>query len=522
MVRIAKAHLFHFVLIVAISVLTTVYLAYSERVVPPWDPSAMAILGKSIVQRQSIQYYNEYNETVGPYFNPHGISTRSPFDPQPYSTFPPGFPLILAIVYQLTGSIDYFYLVPSIFMASGLIAAAYLGYVLSGQWGSFFAVLLIGTSQVVITFATSVWSDGPSLGLLLSAMALYVAASRSGRWWIALLSGACLGLFTLFKFVNIVFTLLIVAHQFLIGQGRRRWIVIGCLSVGVALGVVGMLLYQARAFGGPLANAYQPWGRNAFPFPLFSLQYLFIVSPRPWNDFSSNAVVQVMLNDMGIWTVFFVVAFVIDRRNPWRLLLALIVAANMWLYALSVFTPRQFPNMRYMLPALTAAYLLAATALARWVSDLGRIGFRVAVVALTIALCVARLSGTFPVLAQRYEGTATAMHAVVETARALPEGSVVLAYNTADHFILYGNLSVLNYRHIKANDVSSRNQLVLQAIDKLLCMNTPVYLVKDDEGLFQSVYSDLQRHYDLRPVDSILLSYQIVSGPASVSCSASN
>ncbi|MCU0500163.1 MAG: hypothetical protein MUC51_00090, partial [Anaerolineae bacterium] len=75
--------------------------------------------------------------------------------------------------------------------------------------------------------------------------------------------------------------------------------------------------------------------------------------------------------------------------------------------------------------------------------------------------------------------------------------------------ILYGNRSVLNYRRIKASDLVARNQLVLDAIDRLLLAGKPVYLVRDDEGLFGSIYPDIERRYLLREVGTPLLAYQL-------------
>ena len=76
---------------------------------------------------------------------------------------------------------------------------AYLGNRLAGAWAAVFAVMLLGSSQVVVTFATSLWSDGPSLALLLLGLALYVAAIATGRASLFFVSGLCLGLMILIE-----------------------------------------------------------------------------------------------------------------------------------------------------------------------------------------------------------------------------------------------------------------------------------------------------------------------------------
>lgn len=485
------------------------FLVASEKQVPPWDPTSMVLLGRSLAREHSLQYFDVHNAEIGPYFNPHGFSIRAPFEAQPYSTFPPGWSLIIASVYVVTGGVDWLFIISPILTVLGLGAAAYLGYVLSGRWGSIFAVLLLGSSHVVVTFATSLWSDGPSLDLLLMGVALAIWAVRSNRRWAAASAGLCLGLVILFKFVNVIFVVLIVAVVFSFKRDRPRqmgwW-----LMPGIAAGAAGMLWYQVLAYGSPLANAYQPWGTSLYDFPLFSPTYLFFRSPRPWNDISSTAILTGMITELRIWAVVFLVGLVIDRKNPLRLLLALILVANVMLYAVSVFSPRQFINMRYLLPALAAAYMLAADVLARLMQRLSKRVLRAGVAGLVGVICLTNLWLTvLPDLNRRNTGTAAVIQQVQETARLLPPNSVVLAYALADSFILYGDRSVLNYRRVSAPDLAVRNTLVAQTITQLLCRGHAVYLIQDDERQFNSIFPDLSQAYNLQPKPAPLVMYEL-------------
>jgi hypothetical protein len=497
------------VVVVLIASLTGIYVVYAEPGVPPWDPSSMVILGKSLVENHSLQYYDPNNRAVGPYFNPHGFDIRAPQDPQPYSTFPPGFSLFVAAAYIL-GQERLLFLMPPLFGLVGLVASAYLGHVLGGRWASIFAVLLIGTSHVIATFSTSLWSDGPSLSLLLTALALYVAANRSNKKWLLLVTGSLLGAFVLFKFVNVTFAALILGHQVLFKRGREGLISATLLAVGTMAGMLGLLLYQTGAYGSPLANAYQPWGQSRYPFPLFSMRYLFVKSPAPWSDIAGQAIVEGLLRDMHVWIIPFAVGVVVRRRDPWAALLGLIAGINILVYAISVFTPRQFINMRYMLPALAMAYLLAAGCMAKLVSRLRRPAWRVSLAAIMVLLCFGHLSTVaLPEFASRNANTLANLQAVSITAGTLPAGSVVMAYTLADTFILYGNLSVLNYRRIAAPDVQARNQLAIQAVNALLCTQKPVYLVQDDQTLFNTIYPDLARRFALQRLSAPLTLYKI-------------
>jgi hypothetical protein len=198
------------------------------------------------------------------------------------------------------------------------------------------------------------------------------------------------------------------------------------------------------------------------------------------------------------------------RRDPWAVLLGLIAVINILVYAVSVFTPRQFINMRYMLPALAMAYLLAAGGIAKLVSRLRRPAWRVSLAAVIGLLCFGHLTTVaLPELVNRNASTLASLHDVSITADLLPAGSVVMAYTFADTFILYGNLSVLNYRRIDAPDLKTRNQLAIQAVNTLLCMKKPVYLVQDDQTLFNTIYPDLARRFALQRLSAPYPMYKI-------------
>ena len=415
----------------------------------------------------------------------------------------------MAAAYRL-GGLNWLYLVPPLLTAGGLLAAGYLSSRLAGAWAGIFAVMLLGSSQVVVTFATSLWSDGPSLALLLLGLALYVAAIATGRTSLFFVSGVCLGLMTLSKFVNVAFVGMIIVYHLATTRGRPRMVGLEWMTLGVAPGIVGLLVYQTRAYGAPFANAYRPWGQNLYEFPLFSLRYLFVKAPLPWNDISIQAIAPGLLRDMHAWLVMAFVGLIVTRRHQLSWLLASIGLANVAIYAISVFTPRQFINMRYLLPALAMGYMLAAVALA-WIVT--RLRSKIARAALVLAVVLFSLGPlirqTVPELTFRNMGTSNTIKLVQSTAQAIAPNSVVLAYNLADTFILYGDRSVLNYRRIKAPDSETRNQLVLDAIDRLLISGKPVYLVKDDEGLFGSIYPDIQDRYLLREVGTPLLAYQL-------------
>lgn len=275
---------YRLMLIGVLAVFAGLLFSASLRVAPPWDSSIMVIQGRLLAQHQRLQLDDANNERVGPYFNPMGFDIRSPADSQPYSNFPPGYPLIVAVVYTIAGGLNGLYVIAPVMGLFALIATAYIGHRLGGYWAGLLAVILVGTAYVFVDQSTVPLSDGSSVSLLLVSVALYQWAVTSRRKLPALLSGLCLGLFILVRFVNVAFAALIVIHALIAARGRDRLRLIGLLSPGIVIGIGSMLLYQMQAYGGPLTNAYQAWGRNRFSVPLFSLQYLWTASPPPWND----------------------------------------------------------------------------------------------------------------------------------------------------------------------------------------------------------------------------------------------
>ena len=58
-------------------------------------------------------------------------------------------------------------------------------------------------------------------------------------------------------------------------------------------------------------------------------------------------------------------------------------------------------------------------------------------------------------------------------------------------------------------DLQTRNQLAMQAVNALLCKQKPVYLVQDDQALFNTIYPDLARRFALQRLSAPLTVYKI-------------
>jgi hypothetical protein len=124
-----------------------------------------------------------------------------------------------------------------------------------------------------------------------------------------LAAGALLGLAVVVEYPLAIVALAIVAYLFLRGEGLRvAWVVLGGLPAAVALAV-----YQAAAFGSPLASSYQEKGEGGGPPLEFNLP------PDP------GFVVKILVGTRGlIWTPIVLVAVIAavvvlrDRIHPAR------------------------------------------------------------------------------------------------------------------------------------------------------------------------------------------------------------
>ena len=59
-----------------------------------------------------------------------------------------------------------------------------------------------------------------------------------------------------------------------------------------------------------------------------------------------------------------------------------------------MFTTRRLPNERFILPALAAAYLLAADTLSRVLNRISRLPLRLGVIVAVLSICLAELCTT--------------------------------------------------------------------------------------------------------------------------------
>ncbi len=487
-----------------------IYFGQALRVIAPWDPSDMIIQGRSLAQGHGFQYYDANNERIGPYFNSTGFVIHAPGDPQPYNVFPPGLGLIVAAWYKLGVTLDQVYLIAPLCGVLGLLGIAYVGYALNGCIASLAAVLLLGVSQTYVQYATSIWSDGPSVSLLLIGLAVYYRAFQTKRPVWAALSGLLLGLFILLRYANIVYVLLILGHAAVFSQGRERWTLIGWLLPGIMAGSGYLLFYQWQSYGGPFTNAYQAWGK---PFwdsgPLFSLSYLIFKTPAPWNDYTLNFILEAFWLEMRLWVLVCLASLLINRHSSLKLLVALILLVTILIYGTSMFTTRRLPSERYLLPALGAAYLLTADVVSRLWYHAKWPSLRLGLGAAVLITSLAGLLQQLPALYDEYTGITQYVSSVKEMSQSLPVNSVVLAYGGSSTFILYGDVSALNYRRLEAADHGERIRKVTQAVQDLLSRGQSVYLFKDEEVWFNLIYPELEQSFILKAVSAPLPLFEV-------------
>lgn len=75
--------------------------------------------------------------------------------------------------------------------------------------------------------------------------------------------------------------------------------------------------------------------------------------------------------------------------------------------------------------------------------------------------------------------------------------------------LLYGNISALQYRRLAASDMEDRIRKVTQAVQDLLSLGQPVYLIRDNETWFNILYPALKRSFNLTSISAPLPLFQI-------------
>ena len=185
--------------------------------------------------------------------------------------------------------------------------------------------------------------------LLMFGLALYVAgqSARRKRWLFG--SRHCVGIDGLDEVRQHHLCRVAVVMRLGLRTCWRQTILLGA---GMLPGLCILLVYQAQAYGGPIVNAYQAWAL-ACTISLCFQSSICLKSAATVERYQQSCDRRMgTLRDMSVWVGLAFVGLAIRWRSSSHVMLALVGALNIALYAVSVFTPLQFIRCAISCPPL--------------------------------------------------------------------------------------------------------------------------------------------------------------------------
>jgi hypothetical protein len=522
-------------LLLALLSLSSVFFFRSVQTIPTIsDTIGYVYAGQRLAAGHGLTYEDSHNELAGPYFSLYAFQIRRPDDARMFLGYPPGFPLLLAAGVLLTGWTTAVYYVTPILAVVGLIATFLVGALIGkSQWTGLWAVVILLLAPTFWDYATAPWSEVPSLAFITLGVACYLlshryrqiadnqpASSRVKANRAALLfslaAGGLIAYSFFIRYSNLVVVAplglyeLVTSRQHIL-RDWRRWPVF----IILAGGVLAIPLFNHFYYGGVTLTSYSP-AHGWYPWPAFAWEYA-MEAPRHGLRRTGET----------LWANF--PGFLLAVPLGWFLLRgrAAILVAGLALVTILLYVSYAFPptgvNSRFLLPAFPFLAVAAAQVITiagrhfpseklRWVAG----GLLLLFLLLVMGVRADQLQAR-----QRGDGGYRAH--VEQMVAGLPDGAVLLSYRYNDEIRFYTGRSVLNYRRIPPADAEAgryRHELLepclVQTIDRLLALNTPVYYVEDVSPPFWDSLALLQHNYALTLLNPHFKLYQ-VSWPSSQS-----
>jgi len=480
------------------------FLGYTQWALDGWDSMAYIYAGRQLANGQGLAMTDPNNASIGPYFGLSGYRLRREPGPRLYLTFPPGFPLLLALAQVLADTPDAAFAVVPLLALLTAVATFALAKTLFDVWVGWAAVALLVFTPTFLTFATAPWSDVPATAFILAGVVLFVKAQRTNlarrAAFLGALAGLCIGYSGFTRTVSLLAGPALLAYGWYYQRRQITHPANSAFAVLWGLGTLGVLIFNRVYYGGWLASGYT-FENSGYNWPFFSLSYA--LGPSPAGGYSLIAAAQTLARDFSLLLVPAVLGLGTMPRQA-AILLVGVGGALVAPYSIYAFAPTGI-NARFLLPAYPLLALAVAYGLS-WI--VGRLAPRYRDMALLVTTTLSVLVLLQPWtslerLAERNRNYARMAASIQELIADTPPDAVFLAYSLGDLLFFYGGRSVLYYRHMsrpERPDGSSRpiEERLTEAVDKLLARGTPVYFVDDTQPSLWNVSSILRRHYQLR------------------------
>ncbi len=333
-------------------------LACPNRQPIAWDAVGYEVAGQNIARGIGPVIRHPLNAQLGPYFTLAAFATPQSDDPaRLYLNYPPGFPILLAIP-QWLGLPD-FVVVPTLSTLS-LLFTYLLGSQLFDHWAGVLGATFVALTPTHLEWGASFYADLSGTCFIVGTLTIYLLAmrraNRVSRIVLGSLAGAMASEAILIKYSNALVLLPLLAY--VIYSQRRsmfRSSVNWSLAVTVAVGMIGVGLYNQAAYGSPLETFYSS-ARNGYSFPMFSLSYA--VGPSPGGGYGLQGAARTVWDNFGWLLAPAVLGWAVSPRATKILLGAGLLV---FLGLSSTFAwPPQNEDARYLLPLFAPIGLCAA------------------------------------------------------------------------------------------------------------------------------------------------------------------
>lgn len=466
-----------------------IYLTELQPVIP--DSLGYIVAGQNLGLGQGLNFTDVHNLHIAPFFYLHAFRMVEANSASAAFGYPPGVPLLIAIGVLLSGQANAaYYVVP--FLGILVLPLTYwLGYLLSAnKWVGFWSAFLLSSTYLFWQFSSSAWSEIPSSVFLVSGVACYYFSrqkltEKRAAIVASVFGGVFIGFSFFIRYTNVILvmpTLLlyeIYAARLKILTERNRWLFF--IITGLFAG--GILLFNWLYLGGAFNSIYSTPALGAYPWPYFSLNYAFGASPV--SGFSFTEAVLTLWNNFHILLILVPIGWIWVKKPQW-LLPCGVVLTTFFLYSIYAFPPKDI-NARFLLPMFPFLSILIA-----WpVITIGQKYFDPRWYALVFFVAVFWFGRSIPLYAdqlqQRNQANGKSIDYVRQLTNQVPENAVWLSTGINDLVFVYGHQSALNYRRMLITnpdtgqfDVDRYEGCLVQALDRLLESDTPVYFILDE------------------------------------------
>jgi hypothetical protein len=484
-------------------------LAYAGADLTISDTLGYTQAAHQLANGDGLAYSDPHNRLDARYYMLYAFKVIRPSEANRSFGFLPGVPLLAAAAERLTGRPEAVHIVTPVAAALTILVIFWLGSLLLDAWSGWWACLALFVAPTFARFSADLWSEIPSAlflygGLVLVVLALRRKADDRTAAALAIGGGLAVGATFFMRFSNVTVVPAVLALIGLVGgraafKQRRSVGLISALLI--ALG--SLLVFNTVYFGSPFDTGYSP-RHGWYAQPAFSLAYA--LGPAVvGGGYSLLALGREVLNALGGLVLLVVVGLLArPRRVGWWL--GGTAAVLLLPYVFYAFSAQDL-NTRFIIPALPALCLLAGRGIVS-IGKLAPAGVVRGALGVTLgALLLYRVPQNAAVLADTRQGSQATIEQTLRLIQPTEPNAVILSYVYNDIIAVFGQRSVMNYRHMAPYDeVTGKYQyallegILVAEVNRLLDEGTPVYYILDgNPPLFRSDEM-LRRHFELIPI----------------------